>query len=214
MTNTGWLRLPVLSLKLVLAGSTAKYHNAKNTINIQTHHEMDNYLVVTALGKNRPEDLEQFTRAIKESGCSITESRMTVLGSEFCILMMLSGPWDSIAKIEDLLSRLGEKLSMSIMIQRTAPVRMSENLMPYAIDVVAVDRAGIVHDIVNFIHENKIVIQELQTNTYKTASTGATMFSLHLAINIPADFSIAGIRGDFMEFCDRLNLDAIMEPVK
>ena len=175
---------------------------------------MDNYLVVTALGKNKPEDLEQFTRAIKESGCSIAESRMTVLGSELCILMMLSGPWDSIAKVEDLLPRLGNKLSISLTVQRTAPARMRENLMPYAIDVVAVDRAGIVHDIVNFIHENKIVIQELQTNTYKTASTGATMFSLHLTINIPADFSIAGIRGDFMEFCDQLNLDAIMEPVK
>ncbi|OGT65844.1 MAG: glycine cleavage system protein R [Gammaproteobacteria bacterium RIFCSPLOWO2_02_FULL_47_50] len=175
---------------------------------------MDNYLVVTALCKNRPEDLEQFTRTIKEIGCSISESRMTVLGSEFCIQMMLSGPWDSIAKIEDLLPRLGDKLSISFMAQRTAPARMSGKLMPYAIDVVAVDRAGIVHDIVNFIHENKIVIQELQTNTYKAATTGATMFSLHLAINIPADFSIAGIRGDFMEFCDQLNLDAIMEPVK
>lgn len=175
---------------------------------------MDNYLVVTALGKNRPEDLEQFTRAIKENGCTINESRMTVLGNEFCIQMMLSGPWDSIAKIEDQLPRLGDKLSMSILAQRTTPARMGGNLMPYAIDVVAVDRAGIVHDIVNFILENKIIIQELQTNTYKTATTGAIMFSLHLAINIPADFSISGIRGDFMEFCDQLNLDAIMEPVK
>lgn len=175
---------------------------------------MDNYLVVTALGKNRPEDLEQLTRAIKESGCTINESRITMLGDELCILMMLSGPWDSIAKIEDQLPRLGGKLSMSILAQRTAPAILGGNLMPYAIDVVAVDRVGIVHDIVNFILENKIVIQELHTNTYKAATTGTIMFSLHLAINIPASFSIAGIRGDFMEFCDQLNLDAIMEPVK
>jgi glycine cleavage system transcriptional repressor len=192
----------------------ANYHNAKNIIYLTAHHKMDNYLVVTALGKNRPDDLEQLTRTIKENGCSIAESRMTVLGNEFCILMMLSGPWDSIAKIEDQLPKLGSKLSMSIMSQRTTPARIGSNLMPYAIDVVAFDRAGIVHDIVNFIHENKIVIQELHTNTYKAASTGATMFSLHLAINIPADISIAGIRGEFMEFCDQLNLDAIMEPVK
>lgn len=175
---------------------------------------MDNYLVVTALGKNRPNDLEQLTHAIKENGCSIAESRMTLLGGEFCILMMLSGPWDSIAKIEDQLPKLGNKLSMSVMSQRTTPARIGSNLMPYAIDVVAFDRAGIVHDIVNFIQENKIVIQELHTNTYKAAGTGATMFSLHLTINIPADISISGIRGDFMEFCDQLNLDAIMEPVK
>jgi glycine cleavage system transcriptional repressor len=187
---------------------------AENTTNLPSCRKMDNYLVVNALGKNRPEDLEQFTRAIKESGCHIAESRMTVLGNEFCMLMMLAGPWDSVAKIEGLLPRLAEKLSMSIITQRTAPVRPGGNFMPYAIDVVAVDRAGIVHDIVNFIHENKIGIQELQTNTYKASGTGTGMFSLHMAVNIPADFSIAGIRGDFMEFCDQLNLDAIMEPVK
>jgi glycine cleavage system transcriptional repressor len=175
---------------------------------------MDTYLVVNALGKNRPEHLEQFARAIKETGCRITESRMTVLGDEFCMQILLSGPWDSIAKIEDLLPKLAEKLSMSIITRRTTPARPAGNCMPYAIDVVALDRAGIVHDIVNFIHENRIGIQELQTNTYKAANTGATMFSLHMAVNIPADFSIAGIRGDFMEFCDQLNLDAIMEPVK
>ncbi len=44
--------------------------------------------------------------------------------------------------------------------------------------------------------------------------TGAKMFSLHMMVNIPSDSSIASIRGDFIEFCDRLNLDAIMEPVK
>jgi glycine cleavage system transcriptional repressor len=40
------------------------------------------------------------------------------------------------------------------------------------------------------------------------------MFSLHVTINVPADISISAIRGDFIDFCDRLNLDAIMEPVK
>lgn len=175
---------------------------------------MDNYLVVNALGKNSPAELEQFTRAIKESGCRITESRMTVLGEEFCMQILLAGPWDSIAKIEDQLSKLGEKLALSLLTRRTSPAIPAGNYMPYAIDVVAFDRAGIVHDIVNFIHENRLGIQELQTNTYRATGTGAAMFSLHMIVNLPADFSIAGIRGDFMEFCDQMNLDAIMEPVK
>ena len=40
------------------------------------------------------------------------------------------------------------------------------------------------------------------------------MFSMQMFINIPAGVPISGIREEFMEFCDRLNLDAIMEPVK
>ncbi len=175
---------------------------------------MENYLVITALGKHNPALVEQFTRAIKECGCSIVESRMTVLGSELCILMMLSGTWDSIAKIEDMLPKLQNRIEMSILTKRTLVAKGSGSLMPYAIDVVSFDHIGIVHDIVNFIAQNNLGIQDMYTNTYKASNTGTQMFSLHMAINIPVDVSIATIRGEFMEFCDKLNLDAIMEPVK
>ena len=86
--------------------------------------------------------------------------------------------------------------------------------MPYAIDIVSMDRLGIVHDITDFLVSNQIDIQELYTNTYQATHSGTPMFSLHVTINIPANISISAIRGDFIDFCDRLNLDAIMEPIK
>jgi Glycine cleavage system regulatory protein len=175
---------------------------------------MDNYLLISALGKSDPSLLEQFTRTIKECGCNIAESRMSMMGCEFIILILLTGTWDAIAKIEDILPRLEGRLSLSIRSKRTAPAKYTGNLMPYAIDVISLDRPGIVHDIVNFIVENKISAHDMYTNTYRASNTGTQMFSLHMTINIPADISIASIRSDFMDFCDRMNLDAIMEPVK
>ena len=117
-------------------------------------------------------------------------------------------------KIEDMLPRLESKLSMSIRTKRTEPVKESGNLMPYAIDVVSIDNAGIVHDIIDFFAVNKISVQDIQANTYKAINTGAPMMSLHITISISASKSIAAIRTDFMDFCDHHNLDAIMEPVK
>ena len=35
-----------------------------------------------------------------------------------------------------------------------------------------------------------------------------------MSINIPGSVHISGLREEFMEFCDQLNVDAIMEPVK
>jgi glycine cleavage system transcriptional repressor len=40
------------------------------------------------------------------------------------------------------------------------------------------------------------------------------MFSVQMAVNIPATVHISGLREEFMDFCDQLNVDAIMEPVK
>lgn len=175
---------------------------------------MNNCLVLTACGQYRPDLLEQFTLAIKDSGCNIRESRTLRMGDEICLIMMLSGTWDAIAKIEGLTDRLENRLELSIIKKRTGPGAVADNQMPYAIDVVSYDHEGIVYAIVDFILKNHISIQEMTTTTYRATNSNTTMFSLHMIINIPTDVSIASIRGDFMDFCDQLNLDAIMEPVK
>lgn len=175
---------------------------------------MQNYLVITALGDHDPRLVEHFTRSVKDCGCNISESRVAVLGNRMTMILMLAGPWDAIAKMEDLLPRLEERLAISITSARTQMPRSKQPLMPYAIDVVAVDQPGVVHEITKFIAGNNINIQSLYTNSYHAAHTGTAMMSLHMTISIPTDVSIAALRGDFMDFCDQLNLDAIMEPVK
>jgi peroxiredoxin len=44
--------------------------------------------------------------------------------------------------------------------------------------------------------------------------TGADMFSAQITIGVPSNMHIAALRDDFLEFCDHLNLDAIMDPMK
>ena len=136
------------------------------------------------------------------------------MGDELVIQLLLSGSWDAIAQIEDNLKRQEQKLGLQIQTRRTGRLVNNLKQMPYAIDVVGLDRPGIVHKIVTFIVDNKISIQDIQTHTYQAGSSTTTMFSLHMNINIPSDLSISSVRGDFMDYCDQINLDAIMEPVK
>jgi glycine cleavage system transcriptional repressor len=175
---------------------------------------MQQYLVLTALGEYSPRTIEVISRFLRDCGCSIADSRATVLGSEFCLLMMVSGTWDTIAKLEDQLPRMEKETRLGLKWKRTNPRAPAAGQMPYAIDVVCSDRQGVVHDIAKFLTENNIQIQDMYTNTYQAMHTQAPMFSLHMTIAVPTDMSISALRGDFMEFCDRLNLDAIMEPVK
>ena len=44
--------------------------------------------------------------------------------------------------------------------------------------------------------------------------TGTPMFSVHMSVGIPADIHIAALRDEFMDYCDALNLDAVIEPIK
>ncbi|HQU16920.1 MAG: glycine cleavage system transcriptional repressor [Gammaproteobacteria bacterium] len=175
---------------------------------------MNNFLVISALGGDRPGIVNELSLAILNCGCNVEDSRMTVLGGEFALILLVSGNWNTIAKLEGALAGLGERLSMTIISKRTEPRPPRDALLPYTVEVVCIDHPGIVHNLAEFFSSRDINIQELTTASYAAAHTGAPMFSVHLMISIPSSIQIAALREEFMDFCDALNLDAIMEPYK
>lgn len=173
------------------------------------------HLVVSALIENSQTIIPAFSRISKVSGCSIIDSRFLVLGQHTSAMLFLSGTWDAIAKVENMLQKFEqEHRDVQLQFKRTGLTSQDGESMPYAIDVVGVDKKGVIFEIADFMSANDLVIQEMSSNNYQATQTGAKMFSLHMTINMPLDISIASVRSDFIDFCDRLNLDAIMEPVK
>ncbi|MGA9851723.1 MAG: glycine cleavage system protein R [Gammaproteobacteria bacterium] len=175
---------------------------------------MKQFLVMSVLAEDRPGILHDIARAVKDCGCNVVESRMTVLGGEFTMLVLVSGNWNTITKLENQLPKLEKRLSLTLSARRTAEREPRHDLIPYAIDAVCLDQPGIIFNLANFFAERNIGIADLVTRGYPAANTGAPMFSVQMAVNIPADLHIGTLREEFMDFCDRLNLDAIMEPIK
>jgi len=175
---------------------------------------MDNLLVITAVGKDRPGIVDKLSMTILECGCNINDSRMTVLGGEFALILLISGKWNELAKLENQLLSLGESLALTITSKRTEPEGQSANLLSYSVDVVSIDHPGIVYKIANFFSGRNINIRELNTNKYAAAHTGTPMFTLSMIVNVPADIRISSLREDFLDFCDNLNMDAVIEPSK
>jgi glycine cleavage system transcriptional repressor len=175
---------------------------------------MSNYLVITALGEDRPGIVNELSMTALNSGCNIVDSRMAVLGGEFAIILMLSGNWNDIAKMESNIPALQHKLGLTINTKRTRPRPNAGNLLPYVVEVVSMDHPGIVYNIAEFFSSRNINIEELSTDSHAAAHTGTPMFTLNMTISIPADLHIGQLREQFTEFCDELNLDAVLEPAK
>ena len=171
-------------------------------------------LVLSALGADRPGIIEELARAVLECGCNILDSRMAVLGGDFALLLQLAGNWNTLAKLEDQLPGLEDRLALIITSRRTQEAPPVQDLMPYAVEVVAMDQPGIVHHLARFFSQRDINIQEMITSSYPAAHTGTPMFSVHLRVGIGGNLRISDLREDFAEFCDNLNLDAVIEPVK
>lgn len=173
-----------------------------------------NYLALTAIGADSTSILENMHGTLAELGCNVESVRMLAQFGIQGVLLMLGGSWDAIAKLEDQLPRIGERLDLTLQTRRIDPNAASAEGLPYTIEVVAADRPGIVHEVLGFIRANRMHIRELYSNSPAGQQVGTRVFTLHAGVNVPADVPIAALRGDFMEFCERLNLDAFIEPFK
>jgi len=175
---------------------------------------MKKYFVFSALGKDRPGIVNQLSKVILDSGCNIEDSRMTVLGGEFALILMVSGHWGAITRLERQVPVLEKNLELTILARHTEPRTAVQDMVPYTVDVVAMDHPGIVHEIAEFFASRDINIEEMSTWTYPAAHTGAPMFSLSMTVSLPAGVHIGRLRDEFTSFCDNLNLDATIEPTR
>lgn len=171
-------------------------------------------MVISAVGGDRTGVVHELTRVILECGGNIKESRMAALGSEFAMVVLVSGNWHAISRMERELSRYAEQAGLTVTVKRTEPRKLGKELLPYAVDVVCLDQPGIVHRLAGFLSSRNVEIAEVTTRAYPAAHTGTPMFSVQMMINVPAGVHISALREEFMDFCDQLNIDAIMEPVK
>ncbi len=175
---------------------------------------MSQLIVISAVGTDRTGVVQDLTKVILSCDGNIEESRMTTLGSEFAVLLLVSGNWATLNKLRQKLDKLAAGSDLSIAIRQTNAKPEVGDRMPYAVDIVSLDQEGIVYNLANFFATRDIDIADVATRSYAAAHTGSPMFAVQMAINVPATVHVAQLREEFLEVCDRLNLDAILEPVK
>ncbi|MBU1777531.1 MAG: glycine cleavage system protein R, partial [Gammaproteobacteria bacterium] len=86
----------------------------------------NNCLVITASGEDKVGLVDQLSSRIADSGGNIEESRMAVLGGQFALIMLVSGPWHALSKLEGQMESLGKQLGLTIIHERTHKRERSE----------------------------------------------------------------------------------------
>jgi len=175
---------------------------------------MKQLIAISAIGGDRTGLVYDLTRVVVDCGGNVLESRMTALGNEFAMLLLVSGNWHTLAKLEGELQKLGESSGMTISARRTEVRAPRPDVVNYTVDVVCLDQPGVLHNLAGFFSSRGVDIGDISTRTYSAAHTGAPMFSVYMVVHVPTRIHIAALREEFMDLCDNLNLDAILEPLK
>ncbi len=170
-------------------------------------------LVISAIAPNRPGIANDVSDFIADCGCNIKESKMKMMGGTFNLVLMASGSWNAITKLEHSLPKKACALGMTTMLKRTDSVGTRPNRLPYQVSIVALDRVGITREITAFFAAQDINIREMSCDTYVALHSSAPIAEIKLTVGISTKISISGIREKFELFCKNLNLDASLDPI-
>jgi glycine cleavage system transcriptional repressor len=140
---------------------------------------------------------------------NIEDSRMTVLGGEFAVLMSVAGEESALKTLENNLAELAENSGLAYLYRKTSG-RTQIATSVYQVTVEAIDHPGIVHSIASFFSERSINIRELETETQPAAHTGAPVFNVSMEVEVPAATNASELCEAFAQFCEAQNLDGEM----
>ena len=174
---------------------------------------MKRFAVLTASGPDRVGIVNEVSTALLEAGCNIEESRMSVLGGDFALIVLVSGEPDVIRQLLSGLESIGRQIGLDITGRPTGPQAVNPTARPYSIECVSLDTPGIVHSVTDLLHRRGINIDELQTNTTGAPFTGAPMFHMRILAIIPEGIQLQRLREELAEFAAGNDFDITVKPI-
>jgi glycine cleavage system transcriptional repressor len=180
---------------------------------VPTNSNDKTYLVLTAIGPDRPGLVRELAGAIHAAGANLEDSRMAILGGEFALLLLLSGPEAAAAAVEKAAPGLGEKLGLRVLSKRTGRSE-ARSFLPYRISVTGFDRPGIVLRISEILARRGINVASLESRLTFAPLSGTPMFVLEADLQVPSEVALAELRRELVAQCDEENLDLSLESVR
>jgi glycine cleavage system transcriptional repressor len=169
-------------------------------------------IVISALGDDRPGIVEALSHAILENNCNIEDSRMSVMGGVFAVILLVNGEGAALDKLQQALPGIADQNQLTLTTRQGGERSATGNFLPYQVQIVAMDHPGIVNRLSQFFAKRSINIQQLETSSYSAAHTATPMFAVHMKIEIPASQHLTELRDAFYDLCDEYNLDGAIEP--
>jgi glycine cleavage system transcriptional repressor len=169
----------------------------------------ETFLVLSALGPDRPGLVAEVTEYLTERGVNVEDSRMAVLGGDFGILVLVSGQPERIAAVEADYEALSDKTGLSVMLRRTkSPEEHRRALVvPCLVTAEAIDQEGIVRAVARALHGVGVNIVSLETTAFEAPDTGTPLFRLEARVDVPQATGIARVRKAMEEVATAENLD-------
>lgn len=169
------------------------------------------YMVLTAVGPDRPGLVKDVSSMIHRAGANLEDSRMAILGGEFALLVLISGPDSAIGKVRDTAASAESDLGLKLLLTPTARPQQAGSYVLYRLRVTGVDHPGIVQTVTGILAERHVNVAAFESRIAYAPLSGTPMFILDAALQIPSQIALAELRRELAKVCEEDNLDFTLE---
>lgn len=178
-----------------------------------------NFVVINAVGIDRPGIVADVTRVVAEKGGNIGESQAQLLGGHFSVLMHVE---ISSSELENLRATLQSGID-------GVTTSCFDSVDPKAVEVhptigwtgrfrlSGVDNPGLVHNLVSIFAKKGITIDKMTTSQKEAPFGGTELFTMDGTVSayepLASNFDWAAIQSEVQELGESLNCDADLEEV-
>ena len=162
-----------------------------------------NNLIISAVGSDRPGIVSEISGVITSHGGNVEESRMSRLGSDFAIIMLVTVAPDWEESLEVALKSITE---LTITTKPTKLPQVSDGRQ-FRIDLSGADNEGIVKVLSKYLAEKSINILEMETHTSQAPVSGTPLFNLNAFVSIPNDVEEKLIQSDLSQIAQDLGVE-------
>jgi len=176
--------------------------------------EQQKYLALVALAPARERLANELVSAVEKRGCTVTECRIVPLGQQFCASLLLTGNWSALGKLESALPGMAETLGLKVHAAHTQATENAPDFRPYAAEIIAPQHGALLGELLSFFATQDVQVVEINAQAYDSAYTGAGLTNINLALHVPLNQHPQTLREAFMDLCDDLHADGLLDPIK
>lgn len=162
-------------------------------------------LVLTLIGPDHPGIVDSVSEVVAAHGGNWTDSRMAHLAGKFAGVLCVEVADEQVAALEAALGRL-EVSGLKVVVERSKPV--DAPLQPVmVIELLGLDRPGLVHEISALLAAHAINVEELATDRAPAAHSGDRMFHAHIRVILPEAVDATAVHRDMERLADDLMVE-------
>jgi glycine cleavage system regulatory protein len=146
-------------------------------------------LVLTLIGPDRPGIVDIVSKVVAANGGNWLDSRMAHLAGKFAGVLRVEVADEQAAALEAALVRLSSS-GLQVIVERSAPPDVAP-LQVTEIDLLGLDRPGLVQEISELLATHRINVEDLSTDRPAAAMSGSRMFHANLRAAVPDGVDMA-----------------------